>query len=106
MKIACLSPRAVIAIASLIAQGAGAQSATADVTDLQALRAAVKADKRAFVAATLALTEAQAAKFWPVYDDYQRKLETANRGVRSRSRACFHATSRSPTLTRAISPRS
>jgi hypothetical protein len=56
-----------------------AQSPAADVTDLQALRAAVKADKRAFVAATLALNDAEAKKFWPIYDAYQRGLESANR---------------------------
>jgi len=51
----------------------------ADVTDMQALRTAVKTDKRAFVAATLALTDAQAKKFWPIYDAYQRSLDAANR---------------------------
>lgn len=56
-----------------------AQNSVADVTDMQALRASVKADKRAFVAATLALTEAEAKKFWPIYDAYQRSLEAANR---------------------------
>ncbi|MET0442790.1 MAG: hypothetical protein ABW071_12485 [Casimicrobiaceae bacterium] len=56
-----------------------AQSPAADVTDMQALRTAVKADKRAFVAATLTLTDAEAKKFWPIYDTYQRGLEAANR---------------------------
>ena len=56
-----------------------AQNPAADVTDMQALRTAVKADKRAFVAATLALTDAEAKKFWPIYDKYQRGLEAANR---------------------------
>src|SRR4030095_7541985 len=56
-----------------------AQSSTADVTDMQALRAAVKEEQRAYVAARLALTDAQAKKFWPVYDEYQRKLDAANR---------------------------
>ena len=56
-----------------------AQNPAADVTDMQALRTAVKADKRAFVAATLALTHAEAKKFWPIYDAYQRSLEAANR---------------------------
>jgi Spy/CpxP family protein refolding chaperone len=58
---------------------ATAQGSSGDVTDMQALRAAVKADKRAFVAATLALTDAEAKKFWPIYDAYQRSLEAANR---------------------------
>ncbi len=65
-----------LAIATTFAH---AQSGTADVTDLAALRAAVKADKRAFVASTLDLTDAQAKRFWPVYDAYQRNLEAANR---------------------------
>jgi len=56
-----------------------AQNPAADVTDMQALRTAVKADKRAFVAATLTLTDAEAKKFWPIYDTYQRGLEAANR---------------------------
>ena len=56
-----------------------AQNPAADVTDMQALRTAVKADKRAFVAATLALTDAEAKKFWPIYDTYQRGLDSANR---------------------------
>ena len=47
--------------------------------DMQALRAAVKADKRVLVAKSLDLTAAEAAKFWPIYDAYQRKLDTANR---------------------------
>jgi len=66
---------AMLAYATL----ACAQSGTADVTDLAALRTAVKTDKRAFVAATLALTETQAKKFWPIYDAYQRNLDAANR---------------------------
>jgi hypothetical protein len=61
----------------------GAQSALAedpaDVTDMQALRAAVRADKKAFVASTLHLTPAEAKKFWPVYDEYQRNLDMTNR---------------------------
>jgi len=51
----------------------------ADVTDMQALRAAVKADKKAFVASALNLTPAEAKKFWPLYDTYQRALDLTNR---------------------------
>ena len=56
-----------------------AQNPAADVTDMQALRTAVKADKRAFVAATLALNDAEAKKFWPIYDAYQRSLNQTGR---------------------------
>ena len=68
-----------LVIAALGIPDATAQGSSSDVTDMQALRAAIKADKRAFVAATLALTDAEAKKFWPIYDAYQRSLEAANR---------------------------
>ena len=69
----------LLAAAIVLAQPAAAQGNSADVTDLQALRTAVKADKRAFVASTLELTDAEAKKFWPLYDAYQRGLDLANR---------------------------
>ena len=67
------------ALTTMLAPLVQAQSGTADVTDLAALRTAAKTDKRAFVAATLALSDSQAKKFWPVYDAYQRSLDAANR---------------------------
>ena len=60
-----------------------AQERIADATDMQALRAAVKADKKAYVASALNLTDAEAKKFWPIYDAYQRTLNLAN-GERNR----------------------
>jgi len=73
---------AAIVLAAAILAGvrpALAEGNVADVTDMQALRAAVRADKKAFVASTLKLTDAEAKKFWPVYDAYQRDLDQANR---------------------------
>jgi hypothetical protein len=72
---------AVLLFAATVLAGpwALAQDKVGDVTDMLALRAAVKADKRAFVAATLALTPAEAKKFWPLYDAYQRTLDMTNR---------------------------
>jgi Spy/CpxP family protein refolding chaperone len=64
----------VFAIAATAAQFASAEGNSADVTDVQALRDSVKADKRALVASKLALTPAEATKFWPIYDQYQRAL--------------------------------
>ena len=66
-------------VAMLATQASAAQDAAAGVTDMQALRAAVKADRRAFVAATLSLSDAEAKKFWPLYDTYHRALDVANR---------------------------
>jgi len=40
-----------------------------------AFRDAVRADKRAVVAKNMELTEAEAKKFWPLYDSYQTDLQ-------------------------------
>ena len=64
--------------ATIAAQSAWAEDKIADVTDMQALRGAVRADKKAFVASTLKLTAAEAKRFWPVYDNYQRIVDSAN----------------------------
>src|SRR5204862_2294639 len=64
--------------ALLIAPIAFAQSNDGDVTDMQALRSAVKSDKKAFVASTMNLTSAEAKRFWPIYDAYQRSVDVGN----------------------------
>jgi hypothetical protein len=69
----------LFAVAMAATPPAAAQDKNADMTDMQALRAAVKADKRALVASTLQLTDAEAKKFWPLYDAYQRTLDATNR---------------------------
>ena len=48
-------------------------------TDIQQLRDAVKADKRALVASTLQLSDVESKKFWPLYDTYQRALQAAGK---------------------------
>ena len=68
----------LLAIAAAAAPSFAADKA-ADVTDMQALRAAVRADKKAYVASILALTPAEAKKFWPAYDAYQRTLDMTGR---------------------------
>src|SRR5678815_3182584 len=73
---ACMT---VVAIALLAASAGWAQDKASDVTDMQALQTAVRADKRGYVTSTMALTDAEAAKFWPIYDAYQSQLDVANR---------------------------
>jgi Spy/CpxP family protein refolding chaperone len=71
---------AVLFAAAVIATPcASAEDKIGDVTDMQALRAAVRGDKKAFVASTLQLTPAEAKKFWPIYDEYQRNLDMTGR---------------------------
>jgi hypothetical protein len=69
----------LFAVAMVAGQTALAEDKIADVTDMQALRTAVRTDKKAFVASTLKLTPAEEKKFWPIYDEYQRNLDMTNR---------------------------
>jgi hypothetical protein len=71
---------AVMFAAALGAQEpAWAEGSVADVTDMGALRTAVRADKKAFVASTLQLTPLEAKRFWPIYDTYQRVVDATSR---------------------------
>jgi Spy/CpxP family protein refolding chaperone len=79
-KVAALLFAAAMVAAPLLS----AEGNPADATDMQALRAAVRADKKSYVTTMLGLTEAEAKKFWPLYDAYQREVDLANR---QRSRA-------------------
>ena len=76
IRSACVS---VVAMTLLTASPGWAQDKASDVTDMQALQAAVRADKRGYVSSALTLTDAEAAKFWPIYDAYQSQLDVANR---------------------------
>jgi len=61
--------------AGLVAQ----QSAPAVSDDyIQLMRKDVKSDKKALVAANMSLTETEATKFWPVYDQYAADLAKIN----------------------------
>src|ERR1035438_2049971 len=42
--------------------------------DIQLLRADVRSEKKQIVAANMQLTDAEATKFWPVYDQYASAL--------------------------------
>jgi len=74
-----LALAAFFAVAAMAAPIAFAQDKTADATDMQALRAAAKSDKHALVASTLNLTGAEAKRFWPIFDTYQRNLDLTSR---------------------------
>jgi hypothetical protein len=46
--------------------------------DIARMRAELRADKKKVTAETLQLTEAEAAKFWPIYDKYIAELTVIN----------------------------
>ena len=43
----------------------------------------IKADKKLLVATNMDLTDAEAARFWPLYDEYQRGLDQINQRLAS-----------------------
>jgi hypothetical protein len=56
-----------------------AQDKSAADTNMQILRDKIKADKKLVVAANMKLTDAQAKKFWPIYEAYQKELAALNK---------------------------
>ena len=66
------------ALAQAAAAAPAAASEALTEADLQVLRADLRADKRKVTAETLALTEAEGAKFWPVSDRYIADLTKIN----------------------------
>ncbi len=74
--VAMLLAAVLLAVPNAYAQGG---STGTNPSELETLQAAAKTDKKALVAATLKLTDAEAKKFWPAYDAYQRELGTLGR---------------------------
>jgi len=58
----------------LAQEGGGAASDT----NMEILKEKLKADKKLLVAGNMELTEAEANKFWPLYDAYQKELHQLN----------------------------
>lgn len=57
---------------------AAATKQRTDTTNMQILLDKVKADKKLLVAQNMDLTDAESAKFWPLYEEYQRELDQLN----------------------------
>ena len=47
-------------------------------TNMEILKQKLKADKKLLVASNMDLSDAEAKKFWPIYDEYQKDLEQVN----------------------------
>jgi hypothetical protein len=65
---------AVLLLAASTASAAG-EAATAD---MQILRDTIRANKKALVAASLTLSDAEAGQFWPLFDRYQAEMTAVN----------------------------
>jgi hypothetical protein len=54
--------------------GEGKESRTVSDQDIQLLRKDVRSEKKQLIAANLTLSDAEATKFWPLYDQYSAEL--------------------------------
>lgn len=62
-------------LAGLVVLGMIGIGHSAADTNMEILLQKVKADKKLLVANNMGLTEEEAKKFWPLYDEYQKELE-------------------------------
>jgi len=67
----------ILCVTALVAVPVFAQEQTSD-TNMQILLDKVKADKKLVVAANMELNDADGKAFWPIYEAYQKDLETIN----------------------------
>jgi hypothetical protein len=70
--------RLMTAVAMMTGFTALALAQTSGTTNMDILRQKIKADKKLVIAENLTLTDAEGAKFWPVYDAYQKELTQIN----------------------------
>ena len=75
----------VAAVAVLTSPAVIAQEQAAD--NMAIVREKVRADKKLLVAANMTLSEQEAAAFWPVYEAYQKDIETLNNRTRDAIKA-------------------
>lgn len=76
--------RSVLFLAMVFALSVSAPAYAAEKpteSDMQILLEKIKADKKLLVAANMRLSEAEAGKFWPVYDAYQVELGKLNKRI-------------------------
>jgi Spy/CpxP family protein refolding chaperone len=59
-------------------QGAGQDSPVVSDQEIQMLRKNIRSEKKQVIAANVPLTDAEAQKFWPVYDQYTAELVQIN----------------------------
>jgi hypothetical protein len=76
LAIICVAGWPNVVAQSAASQPATAKSAHASVDqDIQLLRQDLASDKKQLIASNLTLTNAEATRFWPVYDQYQAEYK-------------------------------
>jgi hypothetical protein len=78
---------ALVALLTGFIPSVGAQTKPAGgdkpANNLEIIHEKLKADKKLIVANYMELTESEAKRFWPVYDDYQKDLQKINERLQS-----------------------
>ena len=70
--------RLVTTFAVVAGLASPAMPQTSATTNMDILRQKIKADKKLVIAENLQLTDAEGKTFWPVYDAYQKDLQSIN----------------------------
>jgi Spy/CpxP family protein refolding chaperone len=74
IAVVVLASACLLAVPAAHAQAASNDTPTVTDQDIKLLRQDVRSQKKQLVAANLTLTDAEATKFWPVYDQYAAEL--------------------------------
>ena len=88
--------RIVTAFAIAVGLAASAMAQSAGTTNMDILRQKLKSDKKLVVAENLQLTDAEGAKFWPVYEAYQKDLQQINQRMAAVVMAYANAYNKGP----------
>jgi hypothetical protein len=79
LVLACMSVmQGALLYGQAAAQPAQTQGSTVSDADIQLMREDIRSQKKQLVAANLQLTDAEAIKFWPVYDAYTQEVVKIN----------------------------
>lgn len=73
----------VAVLALLMDFSAGVWAQDKPASNREIIHEKLKADKKLIVSNYMELTEAEAKRFWPVYDDYQKELQKINERLQS-----------------------
>ena len=70
-----LTAAVALGLCAPVLRAAPPPGSRAGEASLDTLLGAIRANRKAFVAVNLKLTDAEAAKFWPLYDRYQKEVQ-------------------------------
>ena len=96
--------RLIAALTMVAGLAALAVAQTPGTTNMDILRQKLKGDKKLVIAANLKLTDAEGAKFWPVYDAYQKELTQINERLAAVVLAYADAYNKGPVTDAAAKP--